>query len=298
MGLVQPSRLTNGYRDYSEHHVWVVREIRALAQGGISASAAAPFIECLDSGHQHGDECPASLAAYRTSTAELDRTIASLASRPDLLAEKLQKGASRTFRTDITAMTHASMFLPENLPIPEDDGATAHLVGQTMPALTLSGSDGHAVNLAELGNGRTIIYLYPLTGAPGTDLPEGWDSIPGAGGCTTEACDFRDHHQMLRDAGAVNVYGLSSQDLDYQREVVTRLRLPFPMLSDPEFSLAERLHLPTFRAPGHERLHARLTLVVNSNVIEHVFYPVFPPNTHAQQVLEWIIGRDHTHIIS
>ncbi len=259
-----------------------------MAEVGINPSRAAPFIECLDTGHRHSDECPASLAAYRNGITELDRTIASLTSRRDLLAERLQQGASRTFRTDATTMTDSSMILPVNLPVPKDDGAADHLVGLDMPPLTLSSTDGQEVDVAGLGSGRSIIYLYPLTGMPGTDLPEGWESIPGARGCTTEACDFRDHHLMLRQAGAVNVYGLSSQKPDYQREVVDRLRLPFPMLSDPGFSLADTLKLPTFAAPGHERLHARLTLVVNDGVIEHVFYPVFPPNTHAQQVLEWL----------
>lgn len=288
LGLVQPSRLLNGYRDYSDHDLRVISEIRVLAEVGINPSRASPFIQCLDTGHQHSDECPASLAAYRDSIAELDRTIASLASRRDRLAERLQQGASRTFRTEVTTMTDSSMILPDNLPVPEDDGAANHLVGLAMPPLRLSATDGQEVNLAGLGSGRTIIYLYPLTGVPGTDLPEGWESIPGARGCTTEACDFRDHHTMLREAGAVNVYGLSSQDLNYQREVVDRLSLPFPMLSDPEFSLADTLKLPTFAAEGQERLHARLTLVVSDGVIEHVFYPIFPPNTHAQQVLEWL----------
>ncbi|NKX54999.1 peroxiredoxin [Arthrobacter mobilis] len=178
--------------------------------------------------------------------------------------------------------------LPENLPVPADDGAAAHLPGLAMPALALPTSSGGAVDLADLGPGRTVIYLYPLTGRPGADLPEGWDAIPGARGCSTEACDFRDHFQLLRQAGAGRVYGMSSQDPAYQDEVVQRLRLPFVMLSDEALALAEALTLPTFAAPGHARLYARLTLVVHGGVIEHVFYPVFPPNTHAQQVLGWL----------
>ncbi|MGO4385133.1 redoxin family protein [Specibacter sp. RAF43] len=288
LGLVQPGRLANGYRDYSGHDLRVIREIRALAGFGINPARAAPFIECLDAGHQHSDECPASLAAYRDSIAELDRTIASLASRRELLAERLQRGASRTFGTEVTTVIDYSKVLPENLPIPEDDGAADHLVGLAMPALTLKATDGSPVNLAGLGAGRTVIYLYPLTGLPGTDLPAGWDAIPGARGCSTEACDFRDHFTVLRDAGVANVYGFSSQDPDYQREVASRLSLPFPMLSDPGFSLAAALKLPTFAAPGHDRLYTRLTLVVKDGGIEHVFYPIFPPNTHAQQVLDWL----------
>jgi peroxiredoxin len=178
--------------------------------------------------------------------------------------------------------------LPDNLPVPHDDGAADHLPGTVMPTLSLPASDGNLVDLAALGPGRTIIYLYPLTGRPGVDLPQGWDAIPGARGCSTEACDFRDHFADLRRAGASRVYGLSSQDPDYQAEVVERLHLPFAMLSDPRLALADALDLPTFSAPGHDRLYSRLTLVVRDGHIEHVFYPIFPPNTHAQQVLTWL----------
>jgi peroxiredoxin len=181
--------------------------------------------------------------------------------------------------------------LPAGLPVPEDDGAAAHLPGAALPALTLGTSDGGRVDLGGLGDGRTVVYLYPLTGRPGVDVPRGWDEIPGARGCSSEACDFRDHFAELREAGAARVYGLSSQDPDYQAEVVERLRLPFAMLSDPGFALAGALGLPTFAAPGHERLYKRLTLVVAAGRIEHVFYPVFPPNRHAQEVLAWL--SDH-----
>lgn len=178
--------------------------------------------------------------------------------------------------------------LPDNLPVPQDDGAADHLPGMAMPALLLPASDRTTVDLAALGNGRTVIYLYPLTGRPGVDLPQGWDSIPGARGCSTEACDFRDHHAGLQRAGASQVFGMSSQDPDYQAEVVERLHLPFVMLSDPHFALADALNLPTFSAAGHDRLYSRLTLVIRDGRIEYVFYPVFPPNTHAQQVLGWL----------
>lgn len=180
--------------------------------------------------------------------------------------------------------------LPDGLPEPEDDGAADHLPGTAMPALTLPASDGGSVDLDDLGPGRTILYLYPLTGRPGVDLPDGWDAIPGARGCSTEACDFRDHFQDLRRAGAARVYGLSSQEPAYQAEVVERLALPFAMVSDERLALAEALRLPTFRAPGHDRLYARLTLVVGEGRIEHAFYPIFPPNAHAREVLDWL-GR-------
>lgn len=178
--------------------------------------------------------------------------------------------------------------LPDDLPVPVDDGAADHLPGRSMPELTLYASDAVAVKLADLGEGRSVIYLYPLTGRPGADMPEGWDAIPGARGCSTEACDFRDHHEDLRSAGVSAVYGLSSQDSEYQAEVVDRLRLPFSMLSDEGFQLADALALPTIHAPGQDRLYARLTLVVRDGWIEHVFYPIFPPNVHARQVLAWL----------
>lgn len=135
-----------------------------------------------------------------------------------------------------------------------------------------------------------MLYVYPLTGRPGVEQPAGWDMIPGARGCTAEACDFRDHHADLLSAGAGAVFGLSSQPGDYQQELVERLHLPFPMLSDPDFRLASALELPTFDVGG-VRLHRRLTLVLTDGEVEHVFYPVFPPDQHASQVLRWFAGE-------
>ncbi|WP_336714401.1 redoxin family protein [Arthrobacter sp. USHLN218] len=291
LGLITPERRPNGYREYGEFHVRAVSEVRRLAECGIAPSCAAPFIECLDAGHVHGDECPASLAAYRDSISELDRTIALLTARRALLADRLQDGAERSFNSlETSAMTDYSV-LPEGLPVPTDDGGAAHLPGLAVPALTLPSTDGQQINLAELGPGRSIVYLYPLTGRPGVDLPAGWDQIPGARGCSTEACDFRDHFKELAGAGVSRVFGLSSQETDYQREVVERLKLPFPMLSDEKFALQEALDLPVFSAPGHGKLYARLTLVVLDGLIEHAFYPIFPPNEHAQQVLKWLAAN-------
>ena len=178
--------------------------------------------------------------------------------------------------------------LPGDLPVPVDDGAADHLAGLAIPNLDLPAADGDTVVLNNLGAGRAVIYLYPLTGRPGVDLPQGWESIPGARGCTPEACNFRDHYDDLRNAGVDIVYGVSSQDAAYQAEVVDRLRLPFTMLSDVKFQLADALKLPTFQASGHLRLYSRLTLIIRDGRIEHVFYPIFPPNTHAQQVLAWL----------
>jgi peroxiredoxin len=176
--------------------------------------------------------------------------------------------------------------LPAGLPVPEDDGAAEHLPGSALPPVTLPATTGPAVNLAETGRPRTIIYVYPMTGTPGVPLIEGWDQIPGARGCTPESTGFRDHYEELTALGA-EVFGLSAQDPDDQAEASSRLRLPFPLLSDSGLALAGRLRLPTFTAGG-KVLYKRLTLVVSQGRIEHVFYPVFPPDRHAEEVLAWL----------
>ncbi|WP_067820858.1 redoxin family protein [Nocardia inohanensis] len=177
--------------------------------------------------------------------------------------------------------------LSPGLPLPVDDGAADHLPGMRLPSLSHTATDGTLIDLAALGPGRTVLYLYPLTGRPDTDLPVGWNEIPGARGCTAQACGFRDHHSDLLAAGANRVFGLSSQDSAYQREVTERLRLPFAMLSDPGLRLADALDLPTFTA-GADRLYRRLTMIVRDGGIEHVFYPVFAPDRHADEVLDWL----------
>ncbi|MFH8224003.1 MerR family transcriptional regulator [Streptomyces sp. NPDC018057] len=295
LGLLTPVRLANGYRDYGEHDVRLAREIRALSLLGIPVEATRPFLECLALGHRHADDCPAALAGYRDAIDELTRRIEGLTARRAALVTHLHEAAHRNSRLSPAEgeepMTdHTS--LPAGLPVPEDDGAAAHLRGARMPRLELRATDGATVSLDALGAGRTVLYVYPLTGRPGTDLPEGWDSIPGARGCTAEACGFRDHHQDLLAAGAARVYGLSGQDGDYQREVTERLRLPFRMLSDPARSLGRALSLPTFTT-GRLTLYKRLTLIVKDSLIEHVFYPIFPPDRHAAQVLAWLGDNAH-----
>jgi peroxiredoxin len=180
--------------------------------------------------------------------------------------------------------------LPEDLPVPVDDGAASHLPGRAMPAVSLPATDGRQVDLAALGGGRTVVYIYPMTGRPGVDLPEGWDDIPGARGCTPESCGFRNLHAELLAAGAAQVFGMSSQSSEYQREAVDRLHLPFAMLSDENLALAGALGLPTFTVDG-TTLYRRLTMIITDGVIEHVFYPIFPPDLHAQEVLDWL--REH-----
>ena len=155
-----------------------------------------------------------------------------------------------------------------------------------MPVVILPSTAGRMVNVGALTAARTVIYCYPMTGVPGKPLPEGWDLIPGARGCTPQACDFRDHYRELKELGA-DVFGLSTQTTEYQREMAERLHLPFEVLSDSEFQLCEALILPTFEVEG-TRLVKRLTLIIRGNVIGTVFYPVFPPNENAEQVVNWL----------
>ena len=176
--------------------------------------------------------------------------------------------------------------LPPDLPVPVDDGAADHLPGLRIPAIALSATNRRQIRLDQSSAPRTVVYAYPRTGLPGRPPPDGWDLIPGARGCTPEACAFRDHHAELRALGA-EVYGLSTQDTEYQRELVERLHLPFAVLSDHELRLTAALRLPTFEVGG-ETLLKRLTLVIRDGSIEHVWYPVFPPDTHAADVLRWL----------
>jgi peroxiredoxin len=179
--------------------------------------------------------------------------------------------------------------LPAGLPVPVDDGAASHLRGAPMPALSLPATDGSRVSVQRPPEGfsRLVLYAYPKTGRPGEpELTPDWDSIPGARGCTPEACGFRDHAEELAQEGAA-VAGVSTQTTEEQGEVVDRLGLPFPLLSDANQELAKALRLPTFDINGHVLLK-RLTLIVHGGVVEKAFYPVFPPDSHAEEVLGWL----------
>ena len=187
-------------------------------------------------------------------------------------------------------MSDESFPLPDDLPEPDDDGAADHLPGATVPSIPLPATDGERVDLSALP-GRVVVYGYPKTGRPDEDvIPDGWEAIPGARGCTPEACGFRDHYAELREAGAADVFGLSLQTTEYQREARDRLGLPFEMLSDAELAFTEALELPTFEVDG-ETFLSRLTLVIDDGRIEHVFYPVFPPDEHAAEVVGWLRER-------
>jgi len=181
---------------------------------------------------------------------------------------------------------HDPTVLPPDLPVPRDDGRAQHLVGLTLPALVLAATDGSSVDLSQLA-GRTVIYIYPRTGRPGEPLPDGWDAIPGARGCTPQSCGFRDHFAELKQLGVARVFGLSTQDSDYQREAAERLHLPFPLLSDREFRFTRALDLPTFEVAGMTLLK-RMTLVIDDRTIVKVFYPVFPPDKSADEVVAWL----------
>ena len=174
--------------------------------------------------------------------------------------------------------------LPDNLPRPVDDGACNHLVGMELPKIKLLATDGSLIDLSSLPK-KVVIYCYPMTGKPGVPLPDGWDEIPGARGCTPQTCSYRDHHKELAALGA-DVFGLSTQASDYQQEMAERLHLPFLILSDEAFEFCESLNLPTFTV-NQMRLIKRVTLIAVNGVIRHVHYPVFPSDSDAA----WVLGK-------
>jgi peroxiredoxin len=182
--------------------------------------------------------------------------------------------------------THNPQVLPPGIPAPQDDGAARHLTGLPLPNVTLPATNGEAVNLSKF-RGRTVLYIYPRTGVPGVDPPEGWDQIPGARGCTPQSCSFRDHFDELKRLGVDQLYGLSTQDSGYQREAASRLHLPFAILSDDKLVLTKALKLPTFSVAGMTLLK-RMALVIDDGTITKVFYPVFPPDKNAADVIAWL----------
>lgn len=184
--------------------------------------------------------------------------------------------------------------LPADLPVPVDDGACDHLRGSMLPSIALSATSGASVDLTKEGRPWLVVYCYPRTGRPGEapDTLAAWNAIPGARGCTPQSCAYRDHYNELAALGAT-VYGLSTQDSEYQREAAQRLHLPFPLLSDSELQFARALRLPTFTFAGREFIK-RLTLIVRSGRIEEVLYPVFPPDADAAGVVAWLQSQQST----
>jgi peroxiredoxin len=177
--------------------------------------------------------------------------------------------------------------IPANLPVPTDDGLADHLIGMKLPSLSLLATNGTKIDLSQV-QGRFVVYCYPRTGTPNTSLPEGWDQIPGARGCTPQSCAYRDHYQELKALGA-EVFGLSVQTTEYQTEMVNRLHLPFPVLSDEHFEFQWALNLPTFEVAGMTLLK-RLTLIVQHGVVEAVHYPVFPSDSDPAWVMDKLRG--------
>jgi peroxiredoxin len=177
--------------------------------------------------------------------------------------------------------------LPEGLPAPVDDGAARHLSGRALPPLALPATDGTTVRLDAVSRGRWVLFIYPQTGKPGADIPIGWDQIPGARGCSQEACGFRDNLTALQEHGVETILALSTDRTENQRALAQRFHLPYLLLSDPARALGQALDLPTFPAFG-TTLYKRLTMIMRGTTIEHVFYPVFPPDRHASEVMAWL----------
>ena len=181
---------------------------------------------------------------------------------------------------------HNPNVLPVGIPAPKDDGAARHLTSAKLPDLALPATNGSSVNLSKL-TGRTVVYVYPRTGVPGVDAPPGWDDIPGARGCTPQSCGFRDHFGELKRLGVAQLYGLSTQDTAYQKEAATRLHLPFAILSDEKLALTKAMKLPTFTTFGMTLLK-RMAWVIDDGKMTKVFYPVFPPDKNAEEVVAWL----------
>lgn len=175
--------------------------------------------------------------------------------------------------------------LPENLPVPVDDGAADHLESKRLANISLPATNGETVDIQNI-SGLVVYYIYPMTGRPDTSLPDNWDDIPGARGCTPQSCSFRDHYADLVKYNA-RVFGISTQSSEYQLEAKERLHLPFELLSDAGLKLKETMNLPTFEV-ANMALYKRMTLISREGIIEKVYYPVFPPGNNADEVLSWL----------
>ena len=178
--------------------------------------------------------------------------------------------------------------LPSNLPVPIDDGACDHLVGMQFPDRILKSTSGENVNLSRI-EGRVVIYCYPMTGKPGVPLPESWDEIPGARGCTPQSCSFRDYHAELSELGA-EVYGMSTQTYEYQQEMAERLHLPFQVISDSNLEFCRAMKIPTFNVDGNT-LMKRVTMISYNGSIEAVHYPVFPSDSDPKWVIQYLESK-------
>ncbi|PZG00285.1 peroxiredoxin [Micromonospora endophytica] len=273
VGLVVPRRLGNGYREYDPIAIRLVGQIRELTALGLSVEETRPFVESIAAGSDDADVCPAALATYRGTVSALQERIRKLTAQRDALNARLDAATGRVLPGRSTS-----------------GGVPHHLVGTALPALKFYATDGRPVDLASLGPGRSVIFVYPLTGRPGVDLPNSLLEVHGALRGADQPTWFRDHHAEIRTAGADRVFGLSAQSTGYQRELVHRLRLPYPLIPDPRRTLAAALGLPTFTA-GDMTLYERLTLIITDDVVEHVFHPIHSPASHALDVLRWLTKR-------
>ncbi len=184
------------------------------------------------------------------------------------------------------AMTNLNEVDWSQLPQPEDDGAVSHLLGAKLKSVGLPATDGLEVDLSTL-TGTTVVYIYPMTGRPDTPLPDGWDGIPGARGCTPQSCAFRNHHADLKAVGVDRLYGLSTQSTEYQAEAADRMHLPFALLSDADHKFGKAMNLPVFDADCMKLLK-RITIIVRDGKVIKTFYPVFPPDKNADDVINWL----------
>lgn len=268
-GLVVPRRLSNGYREYDPIAVRQVGQIRELMALGLSVEETRPFVESVAAGSADTDVCAAAVATYRSTITGLHERIGKLTAQREALDARLDAAVGQV-------ATRAP------------GGANpGDLVGGPLPSLGFYATDGRPVDLGELGPGRSVIFVYPLTGRPGVDLPNSALEVHGAPAGTEQAAWFRDHHAELLAAGATRVFGLSAQSTGYQRELVHRLRLPYPLIPDPQLTLAAAAGLPTFTA-GDMTRYERLTLIVDEGVVEHVFHPVPEPGSHVLDVMRWL----------
>jgi DNA-binding transcriptional MerR regulator len=268
-GLVVPRRLGNGYRDYDPIAERQVAQIRELMTLGLTVEETRPFVESLAN---DDDVCAAAVATFRSTVTSLQARIGELTAQREALDARIDT-AARQIVTDVA----------------DGGGRPADLVGGPLPELEFYGTDGRPIGLHALGAGRSIIFVYPLTGRPGVDLPRGLLEIHGARGDGQDNW-LRDHHAEILAAGAARVYGLSAQSTGYQRELAHRLRLPYPLIPDPKLTLAAAAGLP-LRTVGDLTVYERLTLIVTDDVVEHVFHPIPDPASHALDVMRWLTQR-------
>ncbi|WP_246656236.1 MerR family transcriptional regulator [Dactylosporangium vinaceum] len=260
VGLVVPRRLANGYREYDPIAERLVVQIRELTALGLSVEETRPFVESIAAGADESDVRAAALETYRSAIAGLQTRIGQLTAQRDALEARLALASTVVDFGD--------------------------LVGRELPDEQVFATNGDAVNYRHLGPGRTILFIYPLTGRHGVDLRDGLLEIPGAR-APEQVRWFRDHHGELLTAGAARVFGLSAQSAGYQQELAHQLCLQYPLIPDPRLTLAAALGLPTHTAAGRT-FYRRLTLVVTGGVVEHVFHPIPAPPTHANEVLRWL----------